>query len=131
MWGGPVVGISLAAGDGREVEQHAHVVFGSPLERAVDVVDGGNMGAAVVLGAEDVPGDGEADRIEPDRRHALEIELADEGLVMLAQALGVLGGTQGLLKLRRIGSARRRIQRRGDPRLGDKPTGEVDAAQTL
>ena len=89
------------------------------------------MGAAVVLGAEDVPRDRKTDRIEPDRRHALEIELADEGLVMLAQALGVLGGAQRLLKLRRIGSARRRIQRRGDPRFRDEPTGKVDATQTL
>ena len=47
--GGRIVGIALATGHSRQVKQHANVVLGSPLNRAVDVIDNRDVGGIGLL----------------------------------------------------------------------------------
>ena len=47
--GGRIVGIALATGHGCQIEQHADVVFGSPLNCAVDVIDNRYVGGIGLL----------------------------------------------------------------------------------
>ena len=47
--GGRIVGIALATGHRRQIEQHADVVLGSPLNRAVDVIDNRDVGGIGLL----------------------------------------------------------------------------------
>ena len=47
--GGRIVGIALATGHSCQIEQHADVVLGSPLNRAVDVIDNRDVGGIGLL----------------------------------------------------------------------------------
>ena len=50
LWrGGRIVGIALATGHSCQIEQHADVVLGSPLNRAVDVIDNRDVGGIGLL----------------------------------------------------------------------------------
>ena len=47
--GGRVIGIALATGHRRQIEQHADIVLGSPLNRTVNVVDNRDVGRIGLL----------------------------------------------------------------------------------
>ena len=108
--GGRIVGIALATGHSRQVKQHANVVLGSPLNRAVDVVDNRDVGRIGLLRAKGIPGHRQTHGVEADLRHATEIVLAHKRLVMTAHALVISGGAHGLLpQLGRVGCTGRRV----------------------
>ena len=107
--GGRIIGIALATGHRRQIEQHADVILGSPLNCTVDVVDNRDVGRIGLLRAKGIPGHRQAHGIETDLRHAAKIVLAHKRLVMTAHALVIGGGAHGLLQLGRVGCTGRRV----------------------
>ena len=92
-YGGRAVGIPLATRNRREIKQNFHLVFIGPFHGAIDIVDAGNIGFMLVLRAKRIPGKRNAHGVEPHRRHSLKVELGDERLVVLANALVIGGGS--------------------------------------
>ena len=129
--GGRIVGIALTTWHCRQVEQNTDVVLGGPLNCAIDVVDNRDVGRIGLLRAEGIPGHRQTHGIEANLRHAAKIVLAHKRFVMTAHALVIGGGAHSLLQLGRVGCTGRCIQRRGHPRLGNKPAREINAEYPL
>ena len=122
--------LALAAGDRREVEQHADAVLARPLERLVNVLGAREKIARVAFGLEGMPRHRKPHGVEPQDLHALEIVLRNERIVVLPDPLVVRLGAERLDELVFVRRPRGREQRGRNPRLGDEPARKVHAAQT-
>ena len=129
--GGRIVGIALSTRHRRQIEQHADVVLGSPLDSSVDVVHNRDIGGIGLLGAKRIPRHRQTNGIEANLRHTAKIILAHKRLVVPAHAFVIGGGAHCLLQLCRVGCTGRRIERRGHPGLGNKPAREINAEHPL
>ena len=96
---GRPIRVTLPTGNGRQIEQDAHLVLLRPLQCAVDVVDTRNIGLAIGLRTKNVPRQGNAHCVEAHGGHTLEISFGDKGLIVLTDALVIGDRTQHLLEL--------------------------------